>query len=145
MTRYDYFAMPAPVRGPKIRGARGASARYAHHLTALLNDMAAEGWEFWRAETLHSTERSWLFGRTRVAHELLIFRRQSADALAAQMPQQAPAAPPDAPTLGTPAPDTGAPARPEPRLGPAPVPDPDAKGATPKLSTARDTPPAQTD
>ncbi|MCC1481237.1 DUF4177 domain-containing protein [Roseibaca sp. Y0-43] len=88
MERYEYLAVPAPGKGMKVKGLKTASDRYAHQLTLLLNDLAAEGWEYWRADTLASEERKGLTGTTRVSHELLIFRRLNADALAAQMPQE---------------------------------------------------------
>lgn len=38
--------------------------------------MAAEGWEYVRAETLPSEERSGLAGRNTVYHNVLVFRRE---------------------------------------------------------------------
>jgi hypothetical protein len=88
MDTYEYLAVPAPSKGVKIKGMKTASDRYAHQLTTLLNELAAEGWEYWRADTLASEERKGLTGTTRVTHELLIFRRPSADMLAAYLPEQ---------------------------------------------------------
>lgn len=88
MQNFEYLAVPAPNKGQKVKGLKTASDRYAHQLTLLLNDLAAEGWEYWRADSLASEERKGFTGSTRVTHELLIFRRLSADALAAQMPEE---------------------------------------------------------
>jgi hypothetical protein len=88
MHNYEYLAVPAPSKGIKVKGLKTATDRYAHQLTLLLNDLAAEGWEYWRADTLASEERKGFTGTKQVSHELLIFRRMSADALAAQMPQE---------------------------------------------------------
>ncbi|MDT9702510.1 hypothetical protein, partial [Streptomyces sp. P17] len=49
--------------------------RFAFTLTGVLNDMASEGWEYLRAETLPSEERSGLTSRTTVWHNVLVFRR----------------------------------------------------------------------
>lgn len=89
MDSYEYLAVPAPGKGMKVKGLKTAPERYAHQLTILLNELAAEGWEYWRADTLSSEERKGLTGTTRVTHELLIFRRPSADTLATHLPEQA--------------------------------------------------------
>jgi hypothetical protein len=88
MQNYEYLAVPAPSKGMKVKGLKTASDRYAHQLTLLLNDLANEGWEYWRADTLASEERKGFTGTTRMTHELLIFRRLSADTLASQLPQE---------------------------------------------------------
>ena len=108
MKSYEYLVLPAPVRGAKAKGLKTAADRYAHELTTLLNALSTEGWEYWRADTLASEERKGLTGTQRLTHELLIFRRLSADALAAQMPAQ-----------NYPARNNGSPqeTRAEPRLG----------------------------
>ena len=58
MTRYEYKVVPAPVKGEKSRGVKGAEGRFAFAIERLMNEMAAEGWEYQRAETLPSEERS---------------------------------------------------------------------------------------
>lgn len=76
MTRFEYTAIPAPSRTEKAKDAKTASDRYAAVLTAELNRMAADGWEYIRADVLPSEERSGLAGRTTVYHNLLIFRKE---------------------------------------------------------------------
>lgn len=82
MADYEYTVIPAPMRGEKVRGARTPSERFAPALAAALNGMAAQGWEYVRAETLPSEERSGLTSRTTVWHNLLVFRRPVASAAA---------------------------------------------------------------
>lgn len=77
---FEYHAIPAPSRGEKAREAKTPTDRYALALTAELNRMAAEGWEYLRADVLPSEERSGLTGRTTHYHNLLIFRRPIAAA-----------------------------------------------------------------
>lgn len=77
MQHYEYSAIPAPARSEKAKGARTPADRYAVTLTEAINRMAAQGWEYLRAETLPSEERSGLTGRTTLFHNLLIFRRPS--------------------------------------------------------------------
>lgn len=84
MADYEYTVIPAPMRGEKVRGARTPSERFAPALAAALNGMAAQGWEYVRAETLPSEERSGLTSRTTVWHNLLVFRRPVAAATAAR-------------------------------------------------------------
>ena len=76
MPAYEYTAIPAPLRSEKAK-AKSPSERYATTLTGAINAMAAKGWEYLRAETLPSEERSGLTGRTTVFHNLLIFRRET--------------------------------------------------------------------
>lgn len=88
MQEFEYSAIPAPMRSDKVKGAKTPTDRYAVTLTDAINQMAADGWEYLRAETLPSEERSGLTGRTTVFHNVLIFRRP----LAAARPGMVPAA-----------------------------------------------------
>ena len=73
--RYEYTVIPAPARGEKAKGAKTPVDRYALALAGELNRMAAEGWEYVRAEVLPSEERAGLTGRNTVYHNILVFRR----------------------------------------------------------------------
>lgn len=75
MTAYEYTVLPAPDRGDKAKGAKTPAERFAVALTSELNRMAADGWEYIRAETLPTEERSGLTSRATVYHNVLIFRR----------------------------------------------------------------------
>ncbi|APX11820.1 DUF4177 domain-containing protein [Tateyamaria omphalii] len=75
MPGWEYKVVPAPTKGQKGQGIKGAEARFAHALETLMNDMAREGWEFQRAETLPSIERSGLTGSTTEWRNMLVFRR----------------------------------------------------------------------
>lgn len=84
MADSEYKVVPAPRRAGKVRGVRGADARFAHTLAALLNEMAADGWEFLRSERLPLEERSGLFSRRTEEQTVLVFRRDAVSAGAAQ-------------------------------------------------------------
>ena len=114
MSSYEYTVIPAPARGEKTKGAKTGIDRFAATLTEVLNDMARDGWDYVRAETLPAEERSGLTGRSTVYHNLLVFRR----ALAARKSE------PAAATRAAPAPDL----RPEPAPEPESTPEPTAKG-----------------
>lgn len=75
MSSYEYTVIPAPSRGEKAKGARSGIERFAATLSDALNDMARDGWEYVRAETLPAEERSGLTSRSTVYHNLLVFRR----------------------------------------------------------------------
>lgn len=75
MQQYEYKVVPAPARGEKERGLKAGAERFAHTLSGVMNDMAAKGWEYLRAETLPAEERTGLTGKTTVYHNLLVFRR----------------------------------------------------------------------
>ncbi|TNJ42676.1 DUF4177 domain-containing protein [Phaeobacter sp. B1627] len=75
MQNYEYKVVPAPNRGKKVRGVKTPEARFANGIETVLNDMAAEGWDFQRAEMLPSEERSGLTGTKTTWRNLLVFRR----------------------------------------------------------------------
>jgi len=76
MPHWQYKILPAPTKGIKGKGVKGPQGRFANALEILMNDMAAEGWEFQRAETLPSLERSGFTGSTTEWRNLLVFRRE---------------------------------------------------------------------
>ncbi len=75
MKSYEYNVIPAPKRGLKGKGIKGTEAQFANALAVLMNEAAAEGWEYQRAETLPAEERQGLRGRTTVFQNMLVFRR----------------------------------------------------------------------
>lgn len=75
MTRYEYKVVPAPSKGIKGKGVRGAEARFSFALQELMNGMAGYGWEYQRSETLPSVERSGIAGSTTEWRNVLVFRR----------------------------------------------------------------------
>lgn len=75
MTNYEYQVIPAPRKGKKARGVKGAEARFALAMQDVLNDAGADGWDYVRTDTLPSEERSGLTGRTTVYQNVLVFRR----------------------------------------------------------------------
>ncbi|WP_246026793.1 DUF4177 domain-containing protein [Paracoccus luteus] len=75
MQSFEYTVIPAPGRGEKVRGAKTGAERFSYALLTEMNRMAANGWEYVRAETLPCEERSGLTSRTTVYHNVLVFRR----------------------------------------------------------------------
>ena len=90
MQMHEYLALPAPRKGAKVKNLKTPAERFAHSVTSLMNELAAEGWEFWRSECLPSDERKGLTGTAVVQNHLLIFRRPSAEALAEYLGQPEP-------------------------------------------------------
>jgi hypothetical protein len=85
---YEYKVIPAPTKGKRGRGVKGAEARFANALEQVLIELGSEGWEYQRAETLPSTERSGLTGSATQWRHVLIFRRaMKTEDVAAQDPQ----------------------------------------------------------
>ncbi len=79
MKQYAYKVVPAPAKGLKGQGIKTPEARYANAVETLMNELAAEGWEYQRADTLPSTERAGLTGSTTEWRHLLVFRRALAE------------------------------------------------------------------
>lgn len=75
MPRYEYKVVPAPKKGEKARGVKTPEDRFAHALQSLMNQHGADGWEYFRTDTLPAEERSGFTGRTTVFQNLLVFRR----------------------------------------------------------------------
>ena len=80
MQEYEYKVVPAPHKGTKAKGVKTPEDRFAYSIETVLNQMAAEGWEYQRAELLPSEERSGLTGSTTNWRNVLIFRRSVAHA-----------------------------------------------------------------
>lgn len=59
----------------KAKGVKTPEARFALALQETMNEMGAEGWEYQRAETLPSVERTGLTGSTTNWRHVLVFRR----------------------------------------------------------------------
>ncbi|MBO9408550.1 DUF4177 domain-containing protein [Shimia sp. R9_1] len=72
---YEYKVVPSPTRGQKGKGIKGPEGRFANALELHMNDLAAEGWEFVRAETLPHEERSGLTSTTTTYRTVLVYRR----------------------------------------------------------------------
>ncbi|MCU4653834.1 DUF4177 domain-containing protein [Roseibacterium sp. SDUM158016] len=76
MPFYEYKVVPAPERAPKVKGLKGAP-KFAHALETTMNELAQDGWEYLRAESLPDEEKKGLMGgKEIVTRNVLIFRRE---------------------------------------------------------------------
>ncbi|MQY41055.1 DUF4177 domain-containing protein [Epibacterium sp. SM1969] len=75
MSPFEYKVVPAPAKGTKAKGVKSAEARFANSIELTLNELAAEGWEYLRAELLPSEERAGFASTTTNWRNVLIFRR----------------------------------------------------------------------
>lgn len=75
MAGYEYKVVPAPARGRKAPGVKTPEARFANGLETAMNALAAEGWEYLRADILPSEERQGLTSTQTVYRSVLVFRR----------------------------------------------------------------------
>ncbi|MCV3273917.1 DUF4177 domain-containing protein [Roseobacter sinensis] len=75
MPQYQYRVIPAPNRGVKAKGIKTPEDRFSHALEEVMNRMAADGWEYQRAEALPSIERSGLASTTTNWRNVLVFRK----------------------------------------------------------------------
>lgn len=95
MPSYEYRVVPAPTRGRKARGVKRPEMKFSLALQDLMNQLAAEGWEYQRAETLPSVERQGLTSTTTEWRNVLVFRRLREAPQEPQTPELLP--PPAAP------------------------------------------------
>lgn len=72
---YEYKVVPAPAKGLKAKGLKGAEARFAFAVEQVMNDLAADGWEYQRTDVLPSEERQGLTGSVTNWRNLMVFRR----------------------------------------------------------------------
>ncbi len=79
MSKFEYKAIVAPRRGKAAKGVRGGPDKFANAVSSVMNEMAADGWEYLRADTLPNEERQGLTGRVVKYQSLLVFRRAKAD------------------------------------------------------------------
>ena len=114
MAVYEYKVVPAPWKGEKAKGVKTPEARFAHAVETAINTLAAEGWEYLRADFLPSDERSGLTGSTTQWRNLLVFRRPGAGADFAVRPLAVPADQTDPPAPPSGADDTETPEPPKP-------------------------------
>lgn len=84
---FEYKVVPAPTRGKKARGVKSAADRFAHALSDVMNELAADGWEYLRTDTLPAEERQGLTGRTTVFQNMLVFRRAKSAEVASVAPE----------------------------------------------------------
>jgi len=80
MGKYEYNVLPAPRRTKRVKGVKGEPAKFAHALTELMNLQAAEGWEYFKSETLPMESKKGVFkGVTESFQTVLVFRRSLED------------------------------------------------------------------
>lgn len=91
---FEYRVVPAPRKGEKAKGAKSVADRFGVALAHVMNDMARDGWEYLRADTLPCDERVGLTGTATHFHHMLVFRRALAPAAQAASGQGRVAAPP---------------------------------------------------
>ncbi|UWQ19394.1 hypothetical protein [Jannaschia sp. M317] len=72
---YEFQVLPAPTKGERVPGLRTDAARMANTLTEILNDMALDGWDFVRADTLPNDMSADLSGTAPKTMTMLVFRR----------------------------------------------------------------------
>jgi len=75
MDLFEYKVVPAPTKGRKARGVKRSEDKFALSVQDVMNEMAADGWEYQRSETLPHEERSGLTGKTTTFRSVLVFRR----------------------------------------------------------------------
>lgn len=72
---YEFQVIAAPRKGERVPGLRTDADRMANTLTHLLNEMALDGWDYVRADTLPNLDSADLSGTAPPTMTLLVFRR----------------------------------------------------------------------
>lgn len=116
MTNYEYKVVPAPHQGTKAKGVKSTEDRFSLSLTNVLNEMAAEGWTYLRAETLPCDERKGLTGTQTTYQNVLVFQKATETKAPETAPEPLQLRAPTQPTLVTTPAPAPAPSRDEPPL-----------------------------
>lgn len=93
--RYQYKVVPAPTKGTKAKGLKTPEGRFANSVEAVLNTLAADGWDYLRAELLPSEERTGLTGSATNWRNVLVFRKAITAAAQAETVQPVETVQPD--------------------------------------------------
>ena len=76
MDYFEYKVIPAPRRSVRVKGAKGVDGKFAATLEKMINELAAKGWQYLRAESLPTDERHGITRRKTESYQnVLIFRR----------------------------------------------------------------------
>ena len=76
MQSYEYKVLPAPNRAKRVKGVKGNAARFAALLTETMNDLAKDGWQYVRSDSMPVEEKPGLLkSRVENYHTVLVFRR----------------------------------------------------------------------
>lgn len=82
MGQWEYKVVPTPRRPKRAKGVKGNSDRFAFALTEAINEVAEDGWEFVKTETLPMEAKPGLFkARVEVFQSLMVFRRAMGEEL----------------------------------------------------------------
>ncbi len=92
--QYEYIAIPAPVRGKQGKGQKTPVERLASAMTDILNEMAEDGWEYRRTETLTIEDKPHRLSKVVERIETVLVFRRPFDFEDAPATMAAPAAPP---------------------------------------------------
>lgn len=75
MTKYEFRAVPCPQRAQRSRNVTKGADAFSETLNTAINELAVEGWDYIRAETIDVTSRG-LFKRRTEQRTFLVFRRE---------------------------------------------------------------------
>lgn len=76
MTKYEFHAIPCPERAIRAADLPPGADPFCETLAAAINDLATDGWDYIRAETIEVTSRRFLRLRKR-QRTFLVFRREA--------------------------------------------------------------------
>ncbi len=74
--QFEYTVIPAPTRTKRTKGKTTPAERLALAMEDSINEMASEGWEYWRTETLTVEDKPGRFSKIVERIEtVLVFRK----------------------------------------------------------------------
>ena len=109
--KFEYAVIPAPTRTKRQKGVKTAAERLAFAMEDAINEMAEEGWEYLRTDTLTVEDKAGRFSKiVEKIETVLVFRQEKrervasrsvthADATPVEMPKAEPVAAKNEPVL----------------------------------------------
>ena len=80
MDQFEYKVIPAPRRSVRVKGAKGFDGKFAATLEKAINELAADGWQYLRAESLPADERHGITMRKTESYQNVLVFCRPADA-----------------------------------------------------------------
>ena len=84
MQKFEYKIVAAPRAAKKFKGVRGHADRFARTVEAVITEQAVNGWDYFRADTLPSDQKSGILRKGAETYQTLLIFRRAAPVLGAK-------------------------------------------------------------
>lgn len=75
MDRYEYRLEAVPTKSKRYKGLKKSEDPFALTISDEINELAKDGWEYFRIEAINETQRAGLFRTKTVSRDYMVYRR----------------------------------------------------------------------